>query len=116
MKYFTSPMLAMLLALAFFACKEEKKFVQTNYSDEVVAIESKKANDFFDHSFDAMIGRDPEHQTYLSIKTNYDKWTDRSDSAAIAENEINKNELNKLRTEINFDKLDAKTKLSFQIF
>lgn len=116
MKHFAFPMFTLLLALGFFACKEDKKFVQSNYSDEDIAIESKKANDFFDHFFDAMISRDPEQQTYLSIKTNYDQWTDRSDSAAIAENEINKNELNKLRTEIDFDKLDSKTKLSFRYF
>jgi uncharacterized protein (DUF885 family) len=116
MKHLAFPMFTLLLALGFFACKEDKKFVQSNYSDEDIAIESKKANDFFDHFFDAMISRDPEQQTYLSIKTNYDQWTDRSDSAAIAENEINKNELNKLRTEIDFDKLDSKTKLSFRYF
>ncbi len=100
----------------FFSCKLESDRIPETYSAEEIENESKKANEFFDRSFDEEVNRDPEQQTFLSIKKDYGKWTNRSDSAAIAENEIIKNELKLLREQIDYEKLNDKTKLSFRYF
>ncbi|TAH38968.1 MAG: DUF885 domain-containing protein [Bacteroidetes bacterium] len=108
-----------LLSLPVFillSCLQEQKKAQITYTEEEILSESKKANDFFDNSFDAALDRNPEQQTFLSIKKDYDKWTNRSDSMALAENKIIEGELEYLRTNINFEKLDEKTKLSFRCF
>ena len=100
----------------FSSCHQESKNVQISYTEEEIATESKKANEFFDKSFDDAVDRNPEQQTYLAIKKDYDKWTSRSDSFLIAENKIFEAELNNLRATINYEKLDEKTKLSFRYF
>jgi len=104
-----------VLALAC-SCNEQSKHVPTNFSAEEIALESKRANEYFDRAFDSAIDRNPEQQTYFGIKKDYGKWNDRSDSAAQAEIEIIKNELSDLREQIIFEKLDDKTKLSFSYF
>lgn len=105
-----------ILLFSLHSCRSDKKLEAVKYSDEEIIAESKKANDFFNRSFDNMVMRDPEYQTYLSYKTNYGKWKDRSDSAAIEENEIIKRELAEMRDLIKFEKLDEKTKLSYRYF
>ena len=85
-------------------------------TEEQIAAESKKANEFFDRVFDEEVDRSPETQTYLGIKKDYDKWDDISDENAQKEIEISKQELDKLRHEINYDRLDAQTKISHDLF
>jgi len=99
-----------------FSCNQEPKSVRIQYTEEEIATESKKANAFFNQSFDDAVDRNPEQQTYLAIKKDYGKWTSRSDSFAVAENEIFNDELKRLRATINYEKLDEKTKLSFRYF
>ena len=107
----------LLILLAFtIACKEDLSKIPPKSSSEEIESESKKANDFFDHAFDAALDRNPEQQTYLSIKKDYGIWNDRSDSAAKAENEIIVQELKSLKQSINYDKLNENTKLSFRYF
>jgi len=99
-----------------FSCQQEQKNVQVTFTVEEISAESKKANDFFNSSFEASLDRNPEQQTFLAIKKDYDKWTDRSDSMATAEINIIEAELKQLRSTINFEKLDANTKLSFRCY
>ncbi|HNS11488.1 MAG TPA: DUF885 domain-containing protein [Bacteroidia bacterium] len=114
---FKSSLFPFLFVLAIVSsCNNRQTHVPIHFSPEEIALESKRANDFFDRAFDAAISRDPEQQTYLGIKKDYGKWNDRSYSAAIAEIEIIKKELDSLREQIVFEKLDEKTKLSFSYF
>lgn len=80
------------------------------------ASESEKANDFFERVFQEHVQRNPETQTVLGIKTDYDKWNDISDARAKEDNELLKEHLKRLQKHVDFDKLDAQTKLSYRLF
>ena len=80
-----------------------------------IAEESKTANEFFDRVFDEAVDRYPEWQTHLGIKKDYGKWSDRSESMARRELEITKENLEWLESSINYDLLDAQTKISYRI-
>lgn len=75
--------------------------------------ESDRANAFFDRVFDEQVARYPERQTYLGIKENYGKWNDTSDAVAQRELEITKENLAWLKESIDYEKLDAQTKISY---
>ncbi len=98
------------------ACHSNKTPGQKNFSAEEIALESDRVNVFFDSTYDEAVNRNPERQTYLGIKKDYDSWTDRSDEWAGKENEITKKELEQLRKSFDFDKLDQQTKLSYRYF
>lgn len=86
------------------------------FSPEVVEAESKKANDFFERTFNDNVDRHPQTQTMYGIRKDYDQWDDLSDEFAQQELEIRKEELNYLRDSINFDALDEQTKISYKLF
>ncbi len=113
---FFSILLIISYLTSVYSCQQQDHGIQSVFSPEEIAAESKKANEFFDRAFDKSLARNPEQQTLLSIKTDYDKWTDRSDSAALAEIEFIKKDLTELRETINFDKLDEQTRMSFNYF
>ncbi len=108
--------LAILITFSFVTCKEPVKNTLPVFTPDEIAKESARANLFFDRSFDAAVKRDPVRQTYLGIKLDYGKWKDLSDSAAIAEIEIIRKELNFLRDSLDYDKLNDETRLSFRYF
>ena len=85
-------------------------------TEEQLAAESQKANAFFERVFDESVDRSPMTQTALGIKKDYDKWDDISDENAQKELEITKKELGILHNEINYDLLDAQTKISYDLF
>ena len=104
-----------LLSVAFFiSCGQSKD--QTKATSEEMAAESLRANAFFDKSYEEELNRDPERQTYLGIKKNYDKWTDRSDENAKKEIDIVAGELDFLRKNFDFNKLDEQARLSYRCF
>ena len=106
---------SLIIVLSFLlAC--EQKTDKTTFSPEEIAVESKKATDFFEKSFNDGLARSPEYQTYLGIKNNQDKWDDYSDENAKAELEITKNELQWLKDSINYDALNDVTKVSYNLF
>ncbi|MCH2058259.1 MAG: DUF885 domain-containing protein [Thalassotalea sp.] len=76
--------------------------------------ESEKANALFDQIFDEGIMRSPMMQTYLGIKKDYDKWNDISEDNALKELEITKDNLKRIQA-LDFDKLDAQTKVSYAL-
>ncbi|MBL7664411.1 MAG: DUF885 domain-containing protein [Bacteriovoracaceae bacterium] len=59
---------------------------------------SAKLNRFFEKSFEAYKERHPQFQTYIGLKTNYDKLDDNTDEKSLKEIEIAKEELKKLLT------------------
>ena len=79
------------------------------------ANESDKANALFDAIFDMAVDRSPSFQTQLGIKKDYGKWDDGSDEAAHENLELTKLNLEKMKSAIDFDKLDAQTKISYRL-
>ncbi len=98
--------------LSCIACNNIKK----HYTEAEIKSESKKANTFFEKSFDNMLDRNPMYQTYLGIKTDYDKWDDLSEEFAEQDFEITKKELQYLLDSINYNALDYQTAISYKLF
>ncbi len=103
-----------LACMTLVSCVRKQE--QTKITLQEMADESIRANTFFDQSFDDEVARDPELQTNLGIKKNYDQWTDRSDAHAQAERTITKNELDFLHQNFDFNKLDEQTRMSYHYF
>ncbi|WP_281560169.1 DUF885 domain-containing protein [Thalassomonas sp. RHCl1] len=76
--------------------------------------ESEKANKLFDAIFMEEVNRNPLYQTYIGLKTNYDKWHDLSEENAYKELEFAKKDLARIRA-LDTDKLDAQTRLNYQL-
>lgn len=102
--------------LVLQSCNSNHSEKIKSFSGEEISAESLKANQFFDRCFDAELSRNPEHQTYLGIKTDYSRWRDHSDAYDQKELEIAKLELDSLRKSIDFDKLDDQTRISYKYF
>jgi uncharacterized protein (DUF885 family) len=77
--------------------------------------ESDRINAFFDEVFMRNVMRSPVYQTYMGIKQDYDKWDDDSEQRALADLATTKQDLVKLQS-FDFDKLDANSKVSYQLF
>lgn len=86
------------------------------YTAAEIETESKKANDFFEESFNGSMDRSPMFQSYLGIKKDYDKWSDLSEENNERELEITKQELQTLLDSINPDALDFQSRISYQLF
>lgn len=88
---------------------------EKKYSAEEIKETSQKVNEFLDRRFDAAVSRNPEFSANLGIKTDYDKWTDRSevfDNRELAEMSITVDSL-KLFPQA---ALDEQTKLSIRLY
>ena len=109
--YLTLPVVT---CLAFVSCQRKQE--QNKITQEEMTDESKRANLFFDKSYDEAVDRDPERQTELGIKKDYALWTDRSDAHAISENAITKKELDLLHKNFDYNKLDEPTRVSYRYF
>ncbi|NVK23750.1 MAG: DUF885 domain-containing protein [Gammaproteobacteria bacterium] len=81
---------------------------------EQIKSESEKANQMFEDMFMEGVMRSPIYQTYMAIKKDYGKWDDISEERAAEDLAIAKANLEKLK-EIDVNKLDAQTKLSYQL-
>ncbi len=96
------------------SCKEEVK--TKVISKEEISQHSKKANTFFDEQFKGHLNRHPMDQTYLGINKDADKWNDISDAFAKEELTHTKNALTWLKDSLSLEKLNASTKLSYELF
>jgi uncharacterized protein (DUF885 family) len=76
--------------------------------------ESSKANQLFETIFMENVMASPISQTHLGIKTDYGKWDERGEAADQATLARNKKHLHQLQ-QIKRDKLDAQTKLSYDL-
>ncbi|OUR77505.1 hypothetical protein A9Q75_15040 [Colwellia psychrerythraea] len=105
------------------ACSEEKVSSLENEQSaipvKVTGVEattaSEQANALFDTLFKEGVNRDPVRQTYLGIKTDYDKWNDLSESNAANELAIAKENLLRVQA-IDVTTLDIQTKISLNLF
>ena len=77
--------------------------------------ESEKANKLFDEIYMEGVNRNPVMQTYLGIKTDYDKWGDISEENTLKELTHTKKAISRIKA-LNFDALDKQTKLSYQLY
>lgn len=103
------------------ACSQEAVQSTNNESAKVVKEEavaatnpSQEANELFDAIFMEGVNRSPIWQTYLGIKTDYDKWNDISEENSAKEHEIAKENLKRVQA-IDVSKLDEQTTLSHQL-
>eukprot|EP01013_Petalomonas_cantuscygni_P042486 TRINITY_DN765_c0_g2_i1.p1 TRINITY_DN765_c0_g2~~TRINITY_DN765_c0_g2_i1.p1 ORF type:complete len:653 (-),score=161.73 TRINITY_DN765_c0_g2_i1:3011-4969(-) len=82
---------------------------------ELVAAESARLNQWFEDKFQETLARNPMYQTYLGVKTDYDKWNDASDAAKIEEMETQRANIAEMKTLFDFDLLDDQAKLSWRL-
>ncbi|KZN33045.1 DUF885 domain-containing protein [Pseudoalteromonas luteoviolacea] len=82
---------------------------------QVVQSEVEKANTLFDESFNRSVMRSPIYQTYLGIKTDYDKWDDESEERELEDLALTKKDLMAVNA-IDRSKLDANTQVSYDLF
>jgi len=83
-------------------------------ADDITAA-SEQANQLFDTIFKAEVNRNPVRQTYLGIKTDYDKWHDLSPENVKNELAIAKENLALIQA-IDIKRLDAQTKISHSLY
>jgi uncharacterized protein (DUF885 family) len=76
--------------------------------------ESEKANQIFDAIFDEGVLRSPMMQTYLGIKTDYDKWNDLSEENTAKELAHTQADLQRVKG-IDQSKLDEQTLISYHL-
>ena len=78
-------------------------------------IEVKKARQFFESVFQDQVIDSPEFQASLGYKSNYDKWDDLTWQAFRKKSKRAADDLVYLKKNIDFDKLDENTKISYKL-
>lgn len=120
---FKKSLLVVAVASALLsACSADKAAPKNSAptTTESVAVDkattaSEEANALFDTLFNEGVQRNPVRQTYLGIKTDYDKWQDYSEENSAKELAIAKVNLKRVQ-EIDVNTLDAQTKISLSLF
>ena len=97
-------LLFIILPFLLFSC--------TSSVDEA---EVKKARQFFESVFQDTVLDSPEFQASLGYKSNYDKWDDITWQASRQRAYRAKDDLDYLEKNIDFDKLDENTKISYRL-
>lgn len=78
--------------------------------------QSADLNAYFEDVFDAELARSPETQSYLGIKTDYDKWDDPSDAAQIREFGYGQKAVSDMQLRFGGAKLDDQARLSYRLY
>ena len=91
------------------------------YSQEAAAAapatEDARLAAFFEEVFQRGVKDSPILQAYLGMKgPDYGKWNDFSDEEAQRQDGLNKQDLERLRSEFDYDKLSEPMKISYRIF
>ncbi len=101
--------LLMLVIVSFlFSCAH-------NYTEKEVKEETAKLNQFFEEVFNEGMQRYPTWQTYVGLKTNYDKLNNETEAYQEEGMKLLKKNLEKIKN-FNYDALDAQAKISYDIF
>jgi uncharacterized protein (DUF885 family) len=111
----------LLLTLLLSACERGAETpVTTNpppAESEQSDQEDQRLAAFFEEIFERDVSQSPEFQAYLGIKTeDYGRWDDYSDAYAQTENQQAEADLERLRSEFDYDALSETSKMSFRIF
>ena len=77
---------------------------------------SEALNAFFVEVFDEEVSRSPMTQTYLGIKTDYDKWDDPSPERALEDMELARQRLAEMRVKFGSAPLTDQARLSYDLF
>ena len=93
-----------LVSVVFFSC--------TSNVDEV---EVKKARQFFESVFQDQVLDSPEFQASLGYKSNYDQWDDITWQKSRERAKRAADDLKFMKKNINFDKIDEDTKISYKL-
>ncbi len=84
-------------------------------TNPVALTENAKANALFEAAFKEQVALSPMSQTYLGMKTNYDKWDDISDAGVATELALTKRQLADMIDNIDYAALTGQTKLSYEL-
>ncbi|WP_299568254.1 DUF885 family protein [uncultured Shewanella sp.] len=107
--------LSSLLSTSVLAHGTDSHPVQTTAKTTKQAVtESEKANELFENIFMENVMASPISQTYMRIKTDYDKWGDFSEKAEDEDLARAKKHLKQLES-IDVSKLDVQTALSYKL-
>src|SRR3546814_14248811 len=71
---------------------------------------------FLDDAFDARIALQPESQTQLGLKTNYDRLDDYTDAAAVREQALLESQLKDMHARFRPEQLGPSARLSYRLF
>lgn len=115
-------LVAAISAAVSISCAQQSNNNATNSANaasaaisQVSTVEaSKAANELFDTIFMEGVNRNPVRQTYLGIKTDYDKWQNLSEENSAKELAFAKAALKRIQV-IDVNNLDKQTKLSYQL-
>jgi uncharacterized protein (DUF885 family) len=77
---------------------------------------NKALNDWFEAKFQEALARSPQYQSNLGIKTDYDKWDDPSEAAALADFKAEKAAVRELKQKFKLADLSASDQLSYRLF
>lgn len=117
---------AVSLALLIGGCSQAQKETTAEAQSATQAVEatatetaaakseSEIANQMFEDMFMENVMRSPMYQSYLGIKQDQDKWDDISQARADEDLALQKQHLEQLKA-LDVDKLDAQTKLSWEL-
>ena len=94
----------MLVSAVFYSC--------TSNVDEA---EVKKARQFFESVFQDQVLDSPEFQASLGYKSNYDQWDDITWQKSRERAKRAADDLKFMKKNINFDKIDEDTKISYKL-
>ena len=90
-------------------------FLLFSCAPKVDEAEVKKARQFFESVFQDTVLESPEFQASLGYKSNYDKWDDITWQASRQRAYRAKDDLAYLEKNIDFDKLDESSKISYRL-
>ncbi|NNU16355.1 DUF885 domain-containing protein [Parvularcula sp. ZS-1/3] len=85
------------------------------FSAEMAAADARLV-EMLDAFWEARVALDPEYQTRLGRKTNYDQWTPRTPEADELEAELMRRQIAVLREDINRDALSTEGQLNYDLF
>lgn len=86
------------------------------FSEEEVASESQRLNEWFDKNWDDDVARSPVHQSYLGIKDDYDVWGRYNEQHHKMEFERMQKRYEFLKNNFDFNQLDEQTKISYRLW
>ncbi|WP_285164711.1 DUF885 domain-containing protein [Shewanella goraebulensis] len=107
--------LSSLLSTSVIAHSSHGQMTETTTeASQKATTESEKANELFENIFMENVMASPISQTYMRIKTDYDKWGDFSEKAEDEDLARAKKHLKQLES-IDVSKLDVQTALSYKL-
>ena len=107
------PVFLLFLIQLFSSCANSEN---REYSQEEIAAESARLQEFFEREFQEDLGRSPMLQTKLGIKTDYGKWDNFSHLQYAKELEEAKSRLSFLKDSVEQAALDEETLLSYKLY